>query len=158
MPQTIAWIATLDGVEARLRSGIAVADVGCGLGTCTLALANAHPRSTFTGFDGHEASIVAARKAAAEAGMSGRVAFEVARAASFPGTFDLVCHLDPLSDVGEPVRAATHVAGALADGGTWLLVEPRPEARWRELLAEAGFRQVRRVSTTPFDLVLEVRR
>jgi 2-polyprenyl-3-methyl-5-hydroxy-6-metoxy-1,4-benzoquinol methylase len=158
MDQPKVWIAALDGVEARLRSGIAVADVGCGVGTRTLELANLYPRSTFTGFDCHEASIVAARKAAAEAGMTGRVAFEVALATSFPGTYDLVCHLDPLSDIGEPVGAATHVAEALADGGTFLLLDPVPEAHWRELLAEVGFRHVRRAAASPVDLVLEVRR
>jgi SAM-dependent methyltransferase len=194
-----SWIPALDGVEARLRSGITVADVGCGFGTSTIEMATAFPNSTFTGFDYHEASIVAARKAAAETGVSDRVTFEVAPATSFPGTYDLVCHFDCLHDMGDPIGAAQHVNAVLADSGTWLLVEPMAadttegnhnpvgrvflasstllctpaalaqngphalgnqvgEARWRDLLAQAGFSHVRRAAATPFNLILEVRR
>ena len=52
-----AWIPALDGVEARLRSGALVADVGCGHGASTLLMAEAFPRSEFVGFDYHAASI-----------------------------------------------------------------------------------------------------
>ena len=44
------WIPSLDGVEAKLKSGVPVADVGCGLGTSTILMAQAYPKSTFTGF------------------------------------------------------------------------------------------------------------
>jgi hypothetical protein len=48
-----------------------------------------------------------------------------------PGATDLVCWLDCLHDMGDPVGTETHVRHALADDGTWLLVEPiagdRPE-------------------------------
>ena len=50
-----AWIPALDGVEARLRAGGTVADVGCGFGASTILLAQAFPASTFVGFDYHEA-------------------------------------------------------------------------------------------------------
>jgi SAM-dependent methyltransferase len=118
------WIPALTGVEDRLGAGIAVADVGCGLGTSTIALAHAYPNSTFTGFDYHDVSIAAARKAAAEAGVGDRVTFEVASAADFPGQYDLVCFFDCLHDMGDPVGAAAHVRDALTEDGTWLLVEP----------------------------------
>lgn len=120
-----SWIPALDGVETRLEAGIAVADVGCGFGTSTVELAKAYPNSTFTGFDYHEASVAAARKAAAEAGVANRVTFEVAGAADYPGTYDLVCHFDALHDMGDdPVGAARHVRETLKAGGTWMLVEP----------------------------------
>jgi predicted RNA methylase len=56
-----------------------VADVGCGHGASTL-LADAYPSSEIVGFDAHDGSIQAARKRAADAGLTDRVSFEVASA------------------------------------------------------------------------------
>jgi SAM-dependent methyltransferase len=120
-----AWIPALDGVEAKLRAGATVADIGCGHGSSTILLAQEYPNSTIVGFDYHEGSIDTARKRAAEAGVAARVRFEVASAQDFPGTgYDLVCIFDALHDMGDPVGGAAHIRGALADDGTWLLVEP----------------------------------
>ncbi|HZQ86633.1 MAG TPA: class I SAM-dependent methyltransferase [Acidimicrobiales bacterium] len=119
------WLPALSGVVEKLQRGATVADVGCGHGASTIILAQAFPASTFVGFDYHDASIVAARKAAAEAGVADRVSFEVASAQSYPGTgYDLVCFFDCLHDMGDPDGAARHVRSTLADDGTWMLVEP----------------------------------
>jgi putative intracellular protease/amidase len=49
----------------------------------------------------------------------------VASASDFPGSdYDLVCIFDALHDMGDPVASAAHIRAALADDGTWLLVEP----------------------------------
>src|SRR3954454_19014023 len=45
-----SWIPALDGVEAKLHAGGSVADVGCGLGSSTILMAQAYPNSTFVGF------------------------------------------------------------------------------------------------------------
>src|SRR5205814_5410156 len=79
-----SWIPALDGVESRLQSGALVADVGCGHGASTLIMARAYPRSRFVGFDNHEPSILRARDAATEAGVTDGVRFEVARADAYP--------------------------------------------------------------------------
>src|SRR5205085_1261531 len=100
-----AWIPALDGVEAKLRTGALVADVGCGHGASTLLLAETYPATTVVGFDAHDGSIDAARKRAADAGLSDRVRFEVASATSFDGTYDLVCFFDCLHDMGDPAGA-----------------------------------------------------
>src|SRR5204863_5703078 len=47
------WIPALDGVEARLKAGAKVADVGCGYGASTILMAQAFPKSQFIGFDYH---------------------------------------------------------------------------------------------------------
>lgn len=93
----------------------------------TVALAQAFPTATCTGFDYHEPSIDAARKAAAEAGVSDPARFEVAAVTAFPGGgYDLICFFDCLHDMGDPVGAARHARAALADDGTVvLLVEPK---------------------------------
>src|SRR6476659_3170054 len=72
---TSAWIPALDGVDAKLRGGAQVADVGCGHGASTLLLAQAYPASSVVGFDAHQGSIDAARKRAADAGLTERVRF-----------------------------------------------------------------------------------
>lgn len=119
------WLPALDGVEDKLRQGIAVADVGCGHGASTILMAQAFPASTFVGSDYHPESIATARERAVAAGVADRVRFEVAPGGRFTGTgYDLVTMFDCLHDMGDPVGAARHVRDALADDGTWMVVEP----------------------------------
>jgi 2-polyprenyl-3-methyl-5-hydroxy-6-metoxy-1,4-benzoquinol methylase len=120
-----SWIPALNGVQAKLRAGAHVADVGCGLGASTVLLAEAYPASTFTGSDYHEGSIELARKRAADAGVTNRTTFEVASAQTFSGTgYNLITTFDCLHDMGDPLGAARHILNALDADGTWLIVEP----------------------------------
>ena len=195
------WVPALDGVEAKLRAGARVADLGCGEGYPTVLLAEAFPQSTFAGFDTHLESIDLARKAAAEAGVSGRVTFEAAPASATPGgPYDLVCTLDAFHDMGDPAAVARRIRQVLAPDGTWMIVDRNAgdtlgenlnergrlcysastficvpnalaqgasgpevlgaqagEARFRQVILDAGFTSVRRAAETPFNLVLEAR-
>ncbi|MCW2540139.1 MAG: Methyltransferase type 12 [Frankiales bacterium] len=122
---TTSWIPALDGVETKLRSGARVADVGCGLGASTILMAEQYPHSTLVGCDYHDGSIELAAKRAADAGVAERITFEVASAQTFSGAgYDLVTTFDCLHDMGDPIGAATHIRQALAEDGTWLIVEP----------------------------------
>ena len=155
-------------------------------------------RRRVVGFDGHDGSIDAARKRAADAGLADRVRFEVASATTFPGTYDLVCFFDCLHDMGDPAGACAHVRDHLAPDGTLMLIEPfahddladnlnpvgaayyafstllctpsslsqevgaalgaqAGEARLREIVTGAGFKTLRRVAETPFNIVLEAK-
>jgi SAM-dependent methyltransferase len=119
------WLPALDGVEAKLKSGARVADVGCGHGASTIIMAQAYPKSEFIGFDYHEPSIAHAREAAKKAGLGDQVHFEVASAKSYPGSdYDLVTVFDCLHDMGDPVGASAHVRESLKKDGTWMIVEP----------------------------------
>jgi SAM-dependent methyltransferase len=121
-----AWLPALDGVADKLRAGGRVADVGCGLGASSVLLAQAFPRATVTASDYHGESVSLAHKRIADAGVADRVSVEVAGAQSFSGTgFDLVTTFDCLHDMGDPLGAARHIRAALADDGTWMVVEPR---------------------------------
>jgi len=127
-----SWIPALEGVEAKLRSGAKVADVGCGVGFSTLLMAQAYPESAFTGYDFHEPSIEEARRHAEEHGLGERVRFEVSTAKEIAGRdFDLVTMYDCLHDMGDPRGCAVHMRRIVASGGTWMVVEPiagdRPE-------------------------------
>jgi SAM-dependent methyltransferase len=119
------WIPALGDTEAKLKAGAKVADVGCGLGTSTILMAQAYPKSTFVGFDYHDGSINMAREAAAKAGVGDRVKFEVAKAKDYPGKgFELVAFFDCLHDMGDPEGAAKHVKESMASDGAWMIVEP----------------------------------
>ena len=134
-----AWIPALDGVEARLKAGAKVADVGCGHGASTIIMAQAYPASSFVGFDYHAPSIEHARSAAKQAGLGDRVRFKVARAQDFPGTgYDLVAVFDCLHDMGDPVGASAHVRASLKADGTWLIVEPFANDKLEDNLNPVG--------------------
>ena len=134
-----AWIPALEGVEARLKSGASVADVGCGHGASTLIMAAAYPKSHFVGFDYHEPSVGYATKSAEAAGVADRVRFEVASAKDFPGKdYDLVAVFDCLHDMGDPVGAAAHVRSTLKKDGAWMIVEPFANDKLEDNLNPVG--------------------
>jgi len=119
------WIPALGDTEAKLKTGAKVADVGCGLGTSTILMAQAYPKSSFVGFDYHDGSIKMAREAANKAGVGDRVKFEIAKAKDYPGKgFDLVAFFDCLHDMGDPEGAAKHVKESMTPDGAWMIVEP----------------------------------
>jgi SAM-dependent methyltransferase len=134
-----SWLPALDGVEDRLRKGIRVADIGCGYGASTILMAQAFPRSTFTGSDYHAGSVEQARKRADDLGLDGQVRFAVASAQNFnSGPYDLVTTFDALHDMGDPLGAAKHIRQQLAPDGTWMIVEPAAGASVSDNLNPVG--------------------
>lgn len=153
------WIPALGDVDAKLKAGARVADVGCGLGTSTILMAQAYPKSTFTGFDYHPESIALAREAAAKAGVSDRLKFEVASAKDYPGKgYELVTFFDCLHDMGDPAGAAKHVLETLASNGTWMIVEPFANDKLEDNLTPVGraFYSASTMLCTPASLSQEV--
>lgn len=132
------WIPALDGVEARLRRGAAVADVGCGHGLSTVLMAKAFPASTFVGIDDHRPSIEGARKLAADEGVGDRVRFNVRPATDLEGTFDVVVMLDAFHDMGAPEDVAAHLRSRLTPDGTAMVVEPFAADRLADNLTLLG--------------------
>src|SRR6202011_5903656 len=138
---TSSWIPALEGVEAKLKAGAKVADIGCGLGASTILMAKEFPQSEFYGFDYHEGSIKLARDAAEREGVADRIDFEVASAKEYPGTgYDFVAFFDCLHDMGDPRGAAAHVRSTMRPDGTWMIVEP-----FAEDATEGNFNPVGRV-------------
>jgi 2-polyprenyl-3-methyl-5-hydroxy-6-metoxy-1,4-benzoquinol methylase len=118
------WLPALEGVDAKLRAGGKVADVGCGHGASVVVMAQAYPESRIWGFDFHPPSIDIAKTRAAEAGVAERASFEVADAKGYEGRFDLICFFDCLHDMGDPVGIARYAREHLQADGTVMLVEP----------------------------------
>ncbi len=134
-----SWLPALDGVVAKLEAGAKVADVGCGHGSSTILMAQAYPASTFVGSDYHAGSIETARERAQAAGVGDRIRFEAVPAAAIPGEgYDLVTMFDCLHDMGDPVGAARRVRQAIADDGTWMIVEPKAGDRVEDNLNPVG--------------------
>jgi len=154
-----SWIPALDGVEAKLKKGAIVADVGCGHGASTILMAQAYPNSSFFGFDYHAPSLAIARSAAKQAGVDKRITFRKASAKDFPAKkYDVVAMFDCLHDMGDPVGAAKHVKNTLAKDGTFMLVEPFAHDELKDNLNPVG-RVLYAVSTmicTPASLSQEV--
>jgi Methyltransferase domain len=101
-----AWIPALEDVDAKLRAGARVADVGCGLGASTILMAKHYPKSQFVGFDYHDKSIETAKQRATDAGLGDHIIFEVAMAKTYPGReYDFVTFFDCLHDMSDPAGA-----------------------------------------------------
>ncbi|MGB8522394.1 MAG: methyltransferase domain-containing protein [Candidatus Acidiferrales bacterium] len=153
------WIPALGDTLAKLKAGARVADVGCGLGTSTILMAEEYPKSTFVGFDYHPQSIEMARAAATKAGVSDRVKFEVAKAKGYPGKgYQLVAFFDCLHDMGDPEGAARHVLQTLDPDGVWMIVEPFAHDKLQDNLNPIGrvFYGASTMLCTPASLSQEV--
>lgn len=120
-----AWLPALEGMTDKLKSGIRVADIGCGVGFSTLLMAKAFPESSFVGYDFHVPSIEQANAHAKAHGLAERVRFVAAPAKDIvEREFDLVTMFDCLHDMGDPKGCARHVRDLLKPGGSWMIVEP----------------------------------
>jgi SAM-dependent methyltransferase len=132
------WLASAPALVEKLQAGARVLDVGCGLGTATIVMAEAFPASTFVGIDYHDESVRRAAVAAQGAGVADRVSFHVGDASSYDGEFDVVCLFDTLHDLGDPVGALAHAREHLAEGGWLFAVEPNAEDRLEDNLHPLG--------------------
>lgn len=119
-----ATVGALPDVAAALSAGGSVADVGCGYGAPTLAIARQYSAARVLGIDYHDASIAHCRAQAAQSGMT-NARFEVAAAADLPGAgYDLITFFDSLHDLGDPLGALRRARSALGQTGSVLLFEP----------------------------------
>jgi 2-polyprenyl-3-methyl-5-hydroxy-6-metoxy-1,4-benzoquinol methylase len=123
------WLPQIDDVHARLsaESGARVADIACGAGWSSIALARAYPNAQVDGFDLDEPSVELARANAAEHGVADRVTFQVRDVAdpSLAGQYDLVMGYEMLHDLSRPVEALRSMRGLLADGGAVIIMDER---------------------------------
>ncbi|GIR87167.1 MAG: hypothetical protein CM15mP86_06260 [Gammaproteobacteria bacterium] len=103
--------------------GAKVADIGCGLGTSSMLMAEQYPNSTIHAFDFHEPSIEEAKKSRGKGVIQSRIF--VSDAAAIPNeSYDLACIFDAWHDMGDPVGIAKSIKETLADDGTFMVVEP----------------------------------
>jgi 2-polyprenyl-3-methyl-5-hydroxy-6-metoxy-1,4-benzoquinol methylase len=124
------WLRTLlPELHARLLSGIRVADVGCGAGWSSIALASTYPRIRVDAFDTEAEAVTLAEGNARDAGVTDRVAVRLRSPQEIDaaGGYGLVCAFDTLHDQPHPVDFLAACRALLADGGTMLLMEPNAD-------------------------------
>lgn len=123
------WFPAMPDVDRRLRAEppAKVADVGCGSGWSSIAIARAYPNVRVDGFDLDEPSIRTARENGAKAGIGDRLTFEArdAVAGGKAGTYDLVTAFETIHDMADPVGALRAMRALVAPGGTVLVADER---------------------------------
>jgi SAM-dependent methyltransferase len=126
-------LPTLDGIVERLERGVAVLDVGCGAGGAVLMMADRFPRSSFVGYDISRYALDRAEARRVEEGAE-NARFLDPRDEAMPTdhSVDFVTTFDCIHDMTDPQGMMSAIRAALADDGTWLLVD----IKGRDTLAE----------------------
>ena len=127
------WLPAIPDVDARLRAGGArVADVACGGGWSTVAIARAYPDAEVHGLDLDPEAIGRARAKARAEGLEDRVRFQVVDAGdhSLDGTFDLVTIFEAVHDMSRPVEVLESCRQLLAPGGTVIVMDEKVAERF----------------------------
>ncbi len=123
------WIPRVPDVHARLVGlpPARVADVACGSGWSSVALARSYPRARVDGFDLDAAVVEEARRNARDAGVAGRVAFHGKDAADpgLPEGYDLVLCFEALHDLPRPVEALAAMRRLAGPKGAVIVVDEK---------------------------------
>jgi ubiquinone/menaquinone biosynthesis C-methylase UbiE len=121
------YLPSIPDVHARLQADppARVADVACGVGWASIAVARAYPTVRIDGFDPDEHSIEIARRRAKEAGVEDRVRFEVRDGATIgeEGPYDLAIVIESIHDLARPVEVLAGIRRSLAPGGTLIVAD-----------------------------------
>ncbi len=131
-PMASQDLASVPEIDAALRAGGRVADVGCGMGWSSIGIARAYPQARVDGFDVDEPSVEQARRHAEEAGVADRVRFTTvdAAAAGEPGSYDLVTAFECVHDLADPVAVLAAMHRMVRPGGTVLVVDEKVAERF----------------------------
>ncbi|MBM0239212.1 class I SAM-dependent methyltransferase, partial [Micromonospora sp. ATA32] len=123
------WIRDkLPDVHAALSEpGRRIADVACGTGWSSIALARAYPGARVHGLDLDAAALAVAEKNVTAAGLPDRITFQVRDAADpeLAGEYDLVCLFDALHEMARPVEVLRACRQLCAPGGTVLVMDAK---------------------------------
>ena len=123
------WLPGIPDLDRRLRAEppARVADLACGMGWSSIAIARAYPAVHVVGLDLDAEAIADARRNAAAEGLSDRVTFAVGDAATvgLSDRFDLVTILEGLHDMARPVEVLRRVRDRLAGDGSVLIIDEK---------------------------------
>jgi len=123
------WLRAIRDVDLRLQADppARVADVGCGMGWSSIAIARAYPKARVDGFDLDEESIAQAKANAEDERVADRVSFRVQDAADprFSGRYDLAIAIDCIHDMSRPVEALRAMRSLVGEQGTAIVMDGR---------------------------------
>ena len=118
------WIPAMPDVKAHLERGCDVADVGCGRGRGLIKLAEAFPRSRYTGYDNFGPTVARATANARDAGVTDRVRFEERDVSKgLPAQFDVITTFDVVHDAVDPLQLLQSIRRALRPGGVYVCLD-----------------------------------
>ena len=117
------WLPALGPAVERLATGGRLADLGCGQGWSSIAVARAFPGAEVWGVDSDPASIAEARAAAEDHDVTVRFECADAGALAEAGPFDVVTVLEALHDMARPVDVLAAARAALAADGVVLVAD-----------------------------------
>ena len=142
------WLPTMPGVVLRLQQGGRAIDVGCGTGIVPIALARGFPQARVEGLDLDARSIEIARAHARDAGLAGRIRFIQGAVSTLNAAepYDFITTFDVIHDLPDPAGALAAIRAALAEGGTYLMVEPRVDDRLENNLGNPFGRMLHAIS------------
>ena len=122
LPDALAGVPDVHHVLNRHDARFA--DVGCGAGWSSLALARAYPQATVDGYDTDLPSIQAARANAESAGLSDRVHFHHADAAGMADRrYDATFAFECLHDMTAPVHVLAAMRRSMVPDGLAIVME-----------------------------------
>ncbi len=104
-----------------------VADVACGVGWASMAIARAYPNVRIDGYDPDPSSIDIARALALQGDIADRVRFHAQDAVAMAdaGPYDLAIVVEAIHDMSRPVEVLQAIRGGLAPGGTLIVADER---------------------------------
>jgi precorrin-6B methylase 2 len=121
------WLPAITDVDRRLRREppARVADVACGTGWSSIAMAQAYPLVRVDGFDTDPDAIAAARRHAEQEGVADRTTFATTdiSTAGISGQFDLVTVFEGLHDMSRPVDVLRTARHMLAPSGSVVIAD-----------------------------------
>ncbi len=121
------------GLVERLQAGLDVADVGCGSGHALNTMAQAFPRSRFTGYDFSHEGIGVAQAEARQLGLT-NAHFEVHDVSHLDvrDRYDFMTAFDSIHDQAKPAEVLKAIENALRPGGVFLMLDVRASSKLEE--------------------------
>ncbi len=123
------WLPAIEDVHARLQADppARVADVACGAGWSSIAIARAYPKVTVDGYDLDASSVELANANVAETEVTDRVTVHLRDAGDpeLAGSYQLVTVFEALHDMSRPVEALRALRGLVADDGAVVVMDER---------------------------------
>jgi SAM-dependent methyltransferase len=114
----------VERLPEQLRTGVDLADFGCGSGHAINVMAQAFPASRFTGLDFAEPAVAAARAESAHLGvLNATFLTQDLAMLDLADAFDVVTVFDAVHDQVQPARVLANVYRALRPGGTLLMAD-----------------------------------
>jgi SAM-dependent methyltransferase len=123
------WLPAVSDVHERLLADppARVADVACGAGWSSIAIARAYPKVTVDGLDVDPSSVELANENVAATEVADRVSVQLRDAGDpeLAGSYQLVTVFEAVHDMSQPVEVLRSLRGLVAEDGAVIVMDER---------------------------------